>query len=594
MVGPLIGDSQRHFGDLAVFHMTEAVRVLLARIVFVRGEEITQVELLPRLQFADRIFRQYHHAERADGFRNAMVDFRIDVVRAACEHDASAVVFLHVGECLEAFHLHIVLEDFVFGIGRFDCGFGFFTGHVGPSEFFDDTVDHEFMVGHVEVWAHVTDALFAQFRHVCADDHGIVGYYRAVVVVVGVGYQVLFVADARIEDGFHTLAQQPFDVSVHKFGRIADVFGCDGFDACFEQFMRASSGNHHFEAQRGEQCEPERIVFVHVEYARNADFAAGCVFVGESAVSEATLVLVIVEVRAIGTLLFRVSASFAAVAGHVAGSVLEGGDGELAVVLAQFAHVSFGSHRQVVEFFAAQNVRCGVAYACDHRLFGVGGIDVFVFRFVGIVHACGQCGTVCAHESCDVRSGHFTVCEQFECAKHGVVEERAALHYHGVAKFAGITQLDYLVEGVAHYGIAQACGDVFDGRAFLLRLLHGRVHEHGASGAQIDRMGGVERRLGEFLNGQTHGNGERLQERSAAGRACFVHCDGVDHAIVDGEIFHVLAADIDDGGNARAYHFGTAIVSHGFHYAFVKVQAGGDEAFAVAGRTGSCDPCAFR
>ena len=158
-----------------------------------------------------------------------------------------------------------------------------------------------------------------------------------------------------------------------------------------------------------------------------------------------------------------------------------------------------------------------MTYVCDHRFFGVGGIDVFVFRFVGIVHACGQCGTVCAHESCDVRSGHFTFCEQFECAEHSVVEERAALHYHGVAKFAGITQFDHLVEGIAHHGIAQACGDVFDGRAFLLCLLHGRVHEHSAPGAQIDRMGGVKRRLGEFLNGQAHGNGERLQERSAAG-----------------------------------------------------------------------------
>ena len=593
MVGPLIGDAQWHFGDLAVFHVAEAVCVLLTWIVFIGCEEFARVELLPRLQFADRIFGQYHHTERAYGFRNAMVDFRIDMVRAACEYDASAVVFLHVGECLEAFHLHIVLEDFVFGICRFDCNFGFFTGHVGPGEFFDDAVDHEFMVGHVEVWAHVADAFFAQFGHVRADDHGIVGYHRAIVVVVGVGYQVLFVADARVEDVFHTLVQQPFDVSVHKFGRIANVFGCDGFDASFEQFVRASSGNHHFEAERGEQCEPERIVLVHVEYARNADFAAGCFLVGESAVGEATLVLVIVEVRSIGTLLFRVSASLAAVTGHVTGSVLEGGDGELAVVLAQLAHVSFGGHRQVVEFFSVQNVRCGMAYACDHRFFGVGGIDVFVFRFVGIVHACGQCGTVCAHESCDVRSGHFTFCEQFECAEHSVVEERAALHHHSVAEFAGITQFDHLVEGVAHYGIAQACGDIFDGCAFLLRLLHGRVHEHGASGAQIDRMGRVERRLGEFLNGQSHGNGECLQERSAAGRACFVHCDGVDHAIVDGEIFHVLAADIDDGGDARAYHFGTAIVSHGFHYTFVKMQAGGDEAFAIAGRAGSCDPCAF-
>ena len=276
--------------------------------------------------------------------------------------------------------------------------------------------------------------------------------------------------------------------------------------------MRAAAGDHHLEAERGEQREPERVVLVHVEHAWNADFAAGCVFVGESAVSEATLVLVIVEVRAIGTLLFRVSASFAAVAGHVAGSVLEGGDGELAVVLAQFAHVSFGGHRQVVEFFAAQNVRCGMAYACDHRLFGVGGIDVFVFRFVGIVHACGQCGTVCAHESCDVRSGHFTVCEQFECAKHGVVEERAALHHHGVAQLAGIAQLDHLVQRVAHHGIAQARRDVLHRGAFLLRLLDGGVHEHGAARAQIDGMRGVERGLREFLDRQSHGLRERLQE----------------------------------------------------------------------------------
>ena len=63
MVGPLVGDAQWHFGDLAVFHMAEAVCVLLTWIAFIGGEEFAQVELLPRLQFADRIFRQYHHAE---------------------------------------------------------------------------------------------------------------------------------------------------------------------------------------------------------------------------------------------------------------------------------------------------------------------------------------------------------------------------------------------------------------------------------------------------------------------------------------------------------------------------------------------------
>ncbi len=123
--------------------------------------------------------------------------------------------------------------------------------------------------------------------------------------------------------------------------------------------------DHHLEAERGEQREPERVVLVHVEHAWNADFAAGGLLVGQTTVGEATLVFVVVQVGPVGTLLLRVSASFATVTGHVAGAVLECGDGELAVVLAQLAHVTFGRHRQVVEFAAGHDVRCGVAYACD-------------------------------------------------------------------------------------------------------------------------------------------------------------------------------------------------------------------------------------
>ena len=53
MVGPLVGDAQWHLGDLAVVDVAEAVCILLTWIVFIGGEEFAQVELLPRLQFAD-------------------------------------------------------------------------------------------------------------------------------------------------------------------------------------------------------------------------------------------------------------------------------------------------------------------------------------------------------------------------------------------------------------------------------------------------------------------------------------------------------------------------------------------------------------
>ncbi len=593
VVGPLVGDAQRHLGDLAVVDVAEPAGVLPARVLFAFGQEFAQVEVLPRLQFADGVFGKHHHAQRADGLRDAVVDFRIDVVRAARQHDALAVVLLHVGERLEAFHLHVVLEDLVFGVCRLDRGFGFLAGHVGPCEFLDDAVDHEFVVGHVEVRAHVAHAFRAQFRHVRADDDRIVGDDRAVVVVVGVGHELLFVADAWVEDRLDALVEQPFDVAVHQFGRVADVFGGDRFDAGLEQLVVGAAGDHHLEAERGEQREPERVVLVHVEHARDADFAAGRLLVGEPAVGEAALVLVVVQVRPVGAFALGVAAAFAAVAGHVARAVLEGGDGELAVVLAQLAHVAFGGHRQVVEFVAGDDAGRGVFHAVDAHVLGVGVLRVVVQSVcdVGVVHARGQRGAVCAHQAGDVRSGHLAFGEQLEGAQHGVVEERAALHDDGVAEFAGIAQLDDLVQRVAHHGIAQARRDVLHRGAFLLRLLDGGVHEHGAAGAEVDRMRGVERGLREFLDRQSHGLRERLQERSAAGRACLVDCDGIDHAVGDREVFHVLTADVDDGGDAGRHHFGASVVGHGLHHTLVEVQTGGDQALAVAGRAGARDPC---
>ena len=345
-------------------------------------------------------------------------------------------------------------------------------------------------------------------------------------------------------------------MAVHQLGRVADVFGGDGFDAGLEQLVGAAAGDHHLEAQRGEQREPERVVLVHVEGARDADFATGGGLVGKSAVGEATLVLVVVQVRAVGALLLGVAAAFAAVAGHEARAVGERGDGELAVVLAQLAHVTLGGHAHVVERFAGQDGAGGVGHAVhdndmDLRLgrlgllegcglgLGLGcGLSLGLFlgpiglnhhiQVVGlilIVHAGGEGRAERAHEAGDVRSGDFAFGEQFERAQHGVVEERTALDHHSVAEFAGIAQLDDLVQGVAHHGVAQAGSDVLDGGAFLLRLLDRGVHEHGATRTEVHRMGGSQSLLREFLNRQAHGHGEGLQERTTAGRAGLVDGD---------------------------------------------------------------------
>ena len=213
-----------------------------------------------------------------------------------------------------------------------------------------------------------------------------------------------------------------------------------------------------------------------------------------------------------------------------------------------------------------------------------------IVRSVDIMHAGGQGGTVRAHETGDVRAGDLAFGEQFESAQHGIVEEGAALDDDRVAERVGVTQFDDLVQCVAHDRIAQAGGDVLDGGALFLRLFDGGVHEHGATRAQIYRMCGVQGFLREFLDAQPHGLGESLQEGPTAGRAGLVDGNRVDNPVGDGEVFHVLTADIDDGRHTGADHFGTAVMRHRFDNALIQMQTSGNQAFAVAGRTRTRNP----
>ena len=98
---------------------------------------------------------------------------------------------------------------------------------------------------------------------------------------------------------------------------------------------------------------------------------------------------------------------------------------------------------------------CGLGLGLGLFLGSIGlNHHVQVVGLILIVHAGGQGGAKRAHEAGDVRAGDLTFGEQLEGTQHGVVEERTALDHHSVAEFAGITQLDDLVQGVAHHGVA--------------------------------------------------------------------------------------------------------------------------------------------
>ena len=63
--------------------------------------------------------------------------------------------------------------------------------------------------------------------------------------------------------------------------------------------------------------------------------------------------------------------------------------------------------------------------------------------------------------------------------------------------------------------------------------------------------------------------------------------------VFDPQVFHVLAADVDDRGDTGLDEFRGAIVRHCFDFALVHGQGRGDQTFAVSGCAGSTNHGAF-
>ena len=523
----------------------------------------------------DGVLGEDGHSQAHDDLGNAVVDLGVEVVGAACEHDATHAVLTHPLDGFDALRTDFGLDGGVFLPGLVQGGLHLLDRDVVAVflEGLGQVGGQVVAVAEVDEGADELGAGLRQALHVVADDLGVGRHDGAVEGVFGLG-ELLLEVDAWVEDRRDALVQQGLDVSVDELGRVAHVLRGDGLHARLEQVVVGAARNHDAEAQSGEHREPERVVLVHAEHARDADVAAERLFFGEAAVAEDPLVLPVVEVgqlRLLGHAL-QGRAALAAVAGHVTLAVGERRDRHLAVVLAQAAGLAGRVHAEALE-----------------------GLDRGEGRgpLPRVVHARGQGGAVGAHQASDVGAHDLAAGEQLEGAQDRVVEEGAALDDDALTQVRGFLELDDLVEGVTHDGVGQAGADVAHVRAFLLRLLDRRVHEHGAAGAQIHGGRGLHGHAREGAHVGAHRLREGLQEGAAARGAGLVDGDGVHRVVADAQVLHVLAADVDDGGDAGADELGGAVVRHRLDLALVHGEGSLDQALAVAGRTRAADLAAL-
>ena len=415
------------------------------------------------------------------------------------------------------------------------------------------------------------DVLFmlGDFLHVVLEVFGVGDHDRAVEVILRLAGLLVLIEDAGVEDGLDPLVDEPLDVPVGELGGVALGLGGDGLHAALVEFAARKRGQHHPKAQFLEEGGPEGIVFVLIQYPRNADHAAGGVF--KRRIVEHALLLEGHHVRRAVPVGVAAEAAFTAVAGDMPSPAGEFVDREQAVVLTA----------------AAARRGCGIGE----------GDDLLETEHRGLLPVpavpCDQRRAESAHDARNVGAGGLHTRDLLKGAQDSLVVKGAALDHDMAAEFFGIGELDDLVQGVFDDRVGKARGDVRHRRAFLLGLLDVGVHEHRAPRPEVHRVRRVQGLPGKGLGRVAEGTGKVFDEGAAAGGAGLIQEHRIHGAVSELDALHVLPADIQYAVNLRVEESRRRAVGDGLHFALIQGKGGFEQALAVAGRAGAHDPRAF-
>ena len=391
-------------------------------------------------------------------------------------------------------------------------------------------------------------------------------------MVVGILELRTLIRNAGEEDEWNVVGQQPFHMSMGQFCRITLGLAGDGFDTLFVKLMGRAWGEYHPVTQSGEKCEPERVVFIHIEDAGDTHKTSFGVSFCQRFVGEEAFIFISEQVRSRIFLLLFTKSALAAVAGDVAASAGEFVDGQTAVV---GTAVAFGHGSGIFQSF--------------HLLFAQHGSLLTFITLSG-----DQCSTECSHDTGDIRTDYFAVGDLLKASENGIVIEGSSLYHDVFSKGRSIGYFDNLEQRIFNNGVSKSGRDIIHTGAFLLCLLYTGVHKYGTAGSQIDGMLCEECCLCEILDRKVQGFCKGLDKGTAAGGTCLVELYIVNRMIFNTDTFHILTADIKDTVYIRVKELSGIVVGDGLHFAFIQHQSRFYQSLAVTGGAGADNVCFWR
>ena len=517
---------------------------------------------LDAAQMRDAVFGKDREPQIVYQFGNTVIDFGIEVIRTTCEHDAVCAAPDRFFDRFDTLFFRIAPKLFLFR-PRFvdrarDALFRQFRKV--RDKLFGQAHGQTVFIVNRQKRIHVQNgSVLPQRIDIVAQHFGIACDDGTIIVIARSRIFLQFVGRAGIENKFYTLLQKAFDVSVRNLSRIAHRLRRNRFKSFFVNRTRRSGRKTHAETERSEKRKPQRIIFVHIEHARNADLSHRCVFSAErNVIVKKPRVFPREHIRKlrffsrfdirrffiarVEDIAVEFRSPLAAVARYelpLEAAGAERVDRQKAVVLAFAAAAEIELDAERLKIRKRGDARTDFMPRSARSLFGLRS------RKVEPLIVGDERRTVGSHETCNVGTEHVHTRNVFERAQHGIVVERTALHDDFRADVARLTQFNNFEKRVFNNRIRKTRGDVGDGRAFFLRLLDAAVHKYGTPASQVDGLFGEQRPFAELAHIHTHRARKIVEKAAAAGRAGFVQLNGNDGAVFHAKAFHILPADVE-------------------------------------------------
>ena len=238
-------------------------------------------------QVGDGVLRQHRQVEGGDHLRQAVVDLRVDVVRASGQDDTALSGLLKPGDGLLPLlpHVHAGAVQLLPAGGRGGSHLPGGQLRELPGQGLRDGGDvPEGQEGIAQRCLSVSDGL-----HIVLDVLGVGGDDGAVVMVGGPLHLVPLIEQGGVEDEVHLLPDQPLHMPVGQLGGVALRFAGDGLDAQLVDLAVGAGGEDYPVSQLREKGMPEGIVLIHVQHPGDANRAPGSLVRGQGLIGEQAL-----------------------------------------------------------------------------------------------------------------------------------------------------------------------------------------------------------------------------------------------------------------------------------------------------------------